>query len=315
MPTTCGIAAHDPFAKIKIHDEDALVNELPVSESHFAVLAFDGDKMGERISRFKSVGEHKSFGETLATFALEKVSPLVESHLGRVIYAGGDDVLALLPADTALACAEQLKKAFGETAGCKASVGIAIAHFKSPLQDIVRAAQSAEKRAKRPPEQGGFGRDAVAVTIYARSGEAVEWGCKWDSGGLELFRTVGAALEAGKLTAKFPQRVIELLAPYLDQQTKPGKNDPGFEKVVDEIIQCEFAAVCDRQRGTCWTKEVPKEILPGVTTFLSKLAGQGANAQTKLRAVIGLCQTAAFARRTRNKDAVSEARTAETITA
>jgi hypothetical protein len=73
----------------------------------------------------------------------------------------------------------------GPKADC--SVGIAIAHFKAPLQDVVRTAQAAEKRAKRNPDQGGLGRSAVAVTLMKRSGEIIEWGAKW-GGGLELYR-------------------------------------------------------------------------------------------------------------------------------
>lgn len=302
MPNTCGIAAHDPFAKTRTNDEDDVlsVEELPISEKHFAVLAFDGDKMGERISTFHSAGEHNGFSDKLGKFALEEVNPVVESYEGRVIYAGGDDVLALLPSDTVLACAECLQKAFLKTTGCDASAGIAIAHFKSPLQDIVRAAQIAEKRAKRKLEHGGFDRGAAAVTIYTRSGETIEWGCKWKSGGLELYYKIIAALEGGEISVKFAHRVVELLAPYLNQRTALTKAvaAPGFEEVVDEIIQCEFAAVCNRQRGSAWTSELPEKILPLLKAYVSTLD----NAETKLRALIGLCQTVAFTNRTRDND-------------
>ena len=303
MPNTCDIAAHDPDAQTRTHDEDDdhSVEELAVSEKHFAVLAFDGDKVGDRIRTFQSAGEHNGFSEKLGRFALEEVKPVVEIYDGRVIYAGGDDVVALLPSDTALACAESLQHAFLKTTGCDASAGIAIAHFKSPLQDVVRAAQMAEKRAKRKLENGGFDCSAVAVTIYTRSGETIEWGCKWKSGGLELYNRINSALEAGKLSAKFPQRVVELLAPYLNQRTELAKSTlaPGFENVVDEIIQCEFAAVCDRQGGSAWTSEVPETILPLLEAYLAKQEG----AETKLRAIIGLCQTVAFENRTRDDDA------------
>jgi CRISPR-associated protein Cmr2 len=91
-----------------------------------------------------------------------------------LIYAGGDDVLALLPAQNAIECAKALRLAFqGKSPGvagiesprdgflsvdgvpfavpgprADVSVGIAVAHFKHPLQDVVRAAQKAEKNAK-----------------------------------------------------------------------------------------------------------------------------------------------------------------------
>jgi hypothetical protein len=207
-----------------------------------------------------------------------------------------------------LACAECLRKAFLETTGCDASAGIAISHFETPLQDVVRAAQIAEKRAKRSLEEGGFNRAAVAVTLYTRSGETIEWGCKWKSGGLGLYSKINDALTAGELSAQFPQRVIELLAPYLNQQTAPGKMSPtlGFENVLDEIIQCEFAAVCARQRTSVGKPGLPGEILSLLKAYVVTLE----NPDTKLRSLIGLCKLLTFENRTRGEAAPVQARTA-----
>lgn len=309
MPNTRGIAAHDPFAKQspEYDDEasDEAVEQLPDSENYFTVLALDGDKIGKHIRSLGSDQEHTAFSGRLGKFALEQVCPMVAdpNYDGRVIYAGGDDVLALLPADTALACAHALRELFCRAMpGLDVSAGIAIAHFKSPLQDVVRAARLAEKRAKRKPEQGGLDRSAVAVTLFKRSGETVKWGCKWEGGGLALYRAIAEALAQEKLSAKFPYRVVELLHPYLAEQTGLAKTapSPGFETKVDEIIEREFASVCDRQRGPGWTHEVPEQLLPLLKKYASGLSG----AEKKLRAVIGLCQTVAFARIRNPKDKV-----------
>ncbi len=218
---------------------------------------------------------HLQFSEMLANFGNYCVRRIVEASDGRLIYSGGDDVLALLPAQTALGCAAALRAAFqgqpgplnqlkgawrvrpggaekdsqvrlfdfsqagfiqldrnlrrsgfalegeplkfpalvpGPAADC--SVGIAIAHFKAPLQDVIRAAQDAEKRAKKQ-----LGRSAVAVTLMKRSGETIEWGCQWDSGGLAIYRRMAAALANEEVSAKFPHRICELLTPYLTSHT------------------------------------------------------------------------------------------------
>ncbi|MBK9138132.1 MAG: type III-B CRISPR-associated protein Cas10/Cmr2 [Verrucomicrobia bacterium] len=55
---------------------------------------------------------HLQFSEALSNFALLCARPIVEAFDGRLIYSGGDDVLALLPADTALDCARALRMAF-----------------------------------------------------------------------------------------------------------------------------------------------------------------------------------------------------------
>jgi hypothetical protein len=278
---------------------------------------------------------HLQFGEALSNFALLCAQPIVEAFDGRLIYAGGDDVLALLPADTVLACAEALRSAFtgrevralsGEVLfhspapgflssdtwkddhgrgrpipflvpgpAADASVGIAIAHFKAPLQDVVRAAQIAEKRAKKQMD-----RSAVAVTLFKRSGETIEWGAKWEGGGLELYRALADALQTNQLSSKFPYRVVELLEPYLTQQTGLAKTipDSGFKAAADEIIRREFAVACGRQRGTAWTSGVAEQLSSLLAHYV---AGLG-EAEKKVRGVIGLCQTVAFANRTAPED-------------
>ena len=288
---------------------------------------------------------HLQFSEALSNFALLCARPIVEAFLGRLIYAGGDDVVALLPADTALACAEALRAAFtgGEVKGldgsvlfrspapgflssdkwkddhdrgrpipflvpgpkADASVGIAIAHFKSPLQDVVRAAQAAEKRAKRQLD-----RRAIAVTLFKRSGETIEWGCKWAGGGLRLYRALAEALDAGQLSGKFPYRFTELLSPYLTEST-PLVAAAGTAQTVSafnaaEVIQQEFKHTLGRQRGPAFPteREAREQLEDSLTAalggYLSNLASKSSEEQ--LRAVIGLCQTVAFAHRTRSEN-------------
>ncbi len=392
MPNTRGVAAHRPEEDC---GDDETAEDANPSENYFAVLTFDGDEIGKWVSgektpcfgiqladyadgskqrqgskvyferaEFKgfltanrplSPSYHLQFSEALSNFALICARPIIEAFDGRLIYAGGDDVVALLPADTALACATALRTAFrGETAleeqlahaveqlpperkkyfhqlaqarfllkaaapgfvlsgdtradhaghfvpmivpgpAADASVGIAIAHFKAPLQDVVRAAQEAEKRAKKRLD-----RSAVAVTLFKRSGETIEWGCKWTSGGLDLYRALAGALRANQLSSKFPYRVVELLDPYLTEQTGLAKMTitPEFEAGAGEIIQREFAVACGRQRGPAWTNGVTEQLLCLLTQYVAELKGS----ETKLRGVIGLCQTVAFVNRITTED-------------
>jgi len=225
-----------------------------------------------------SPGYHLQFSEALSNFALRCADRVVRAFDGRVIYAGGDDVLALLPADTAIGCAQALRRAFqgkspevagiqeaapgflsadavcdqngrpipfivpGPAADC--SVGIAMAHFKAPLQDVVRAAQEAEKRAKKQP-----GRSAVAVSLFKRSGEILEWGCKWDDGGIALFDAILAAMRDGRLSAKFPHRVIELIDRYITETSPLAARsiEPVSSFDIVEVVLREFRHALDRQ--------------------------------------------------------------------
>lgn len=384
MPNTPGIAAHKPemdcqtdesgengsdesYYAILTLDGDEIGKwvsgeKMPTFEKQLAEGALEyftrdsnPDGKGTLKERFAgflksqrplSPSYHIQLSETLSNFALRCARTIVEDYDGRLIYAGGDDVLAMLPADTALACAHALRAAFrgqevrgntndilfnsdsgGFLASDKwkdydghpipflvpgpeadASVGIAIAHCKAPLQDVVRAAQAAEKRAKKAVAEKGLGRSAVAVTLFKHSGEIIEWGCKWEDGGLDLYQAIAEALLSGGLSSKFPHRVVELLDPYLTWKTQ--EPDCSFDKVVDEIIAREIGMVCDRQRGPNWTKEVINQIKPPLEKYLAELekrhegqqekrSAKMTHSEHKLRAIIGLCQTVAFAHRTR----------------
>jgi CRISPR-associated protein Cmr2 len=341
---------------------------------------------------------HLQFSEALSNFALFGARPIVEAFDGRLIYAGGDDVVALLPADVALPCAEALRlaftgsprvKAFLEqharklrarheseqhrdakagpapyyqelaSEGClfdclapgflsrldhvdqqdvpipfhvpgpaaDASVGIAIAHFKSPLQDVVRAAQEAEKRAKKQ-----LGRSAVAVTLFKRSGETIEWGCKWAGGGLELYRAVADALDAKKLSGKFPYHAVELLQPYLTETSQLTRESQslaaveGFDKELREIVRREFGTALSQQtpltgdekkaltdavarKLEAYLQHMEERFADAVSKFEKRMSDGQAKAWERPRkpdficgALIGLCQTVAFANRTAPED-------------
>ena len=350
FPSTAHIALHDPAKNLR-EDEDELQNEMEAeraadrTSAYFAVLAMDGDEMGKWLSGEKNVdGPTKDFrcdlSARLSVFALRCVRPIVEACDGRLIYAGGEDVLPLLPADTVLDCARFLRAAYRGDAGFlvdlhrlagnlheahvqrdrvdpvsldhpereispflvaaakdnlfieqpapgslafhpalkamtdgnwpgedkvlalpgglislagkqpEISAGIAIAHHKEPLQDVVQAAHTAlNDHAKKKLDRG-----AVAVTLVKHSGETVEWGCKWESGGLELYDLLADGIGKGVFSRKFPHRLIENLAPYLSislTSNRPLLQDaPEFLVHADEIVRREFAVVLDRQRGS-----------------------------------------------------------------
>lgn len=213
--------------------------------AYYAILAMDADQMGRWLSGQKTplvrdvyhpkmveyfeglsdkelvskglkarrpVGPalHAAISEALTNFAVHIVPRIVEKHSGTLIYAGGDDVLALLPTRSVLACARELQLAFrGETTeiediespgACRAanggapcghyrgkegrdllvmgpeatlSAGVAVVHYKEDLRLALDAARRAEKTAK------DAGRDILQLTIWRRSGEHSSALCPW----------------------------------------------------------------------------------------------------------------------------------------
>lgn len=181
------------------------------ADTYIAVIAMDGDKMGRNLSKFKKADEHQIFSGSLAKFAAA-VGAIVKKHQGELIYAGGDDVLAVTDAKEAIQCARELREEFGKIKGANgksltASAGIAVGHEKVPLQELIHAAHAAESRAK-----GTYERNALALSVFKHSGEILEWGCNWDSKAFSVIETIAA--DRGGLPARFPYKLSELLAPY-----------------------------------------------------------------------------------------------------
>ena len=242
---------------------------------YIAVLALDGDEMGKWVSgaktpeflhqlapkardylgthgaaglhRLLTPSYHLQFSEALANFAMHKARAIVESHGGDLIYAGGDDVLAILPSTRAIACAQALRAAFRTDydngrlypgSHSELSCGIAIGHQNAPLQMLVKEAQRAEQRAKHD-----YGRAALAISLYKRSGEIIEWGCKWTGNALDLMARVTALTNAGKLSGRFPYALAALLQPYaLD-----GEQDAGKLAAMRPVVAAEVRHVLSRQ--------------------------------------------------------------------
>lgn len=394
MPNTHKIAAHQPFESGDDENDETLAGEkyyavlaldgdqigkwvsgekTPLLGTQFSSYTdstgaqkqgarkYFEDHGGETLlgtRRPLSPSYHLQFSQALSNFALLCARRIVEAHDGRLIYSGGDDVLAMLPADSALECAKALRMAFQGDPHLKAtlqdtatrlkkahesakrtvprhvelaangkllevpqssyvsivntpdqsghpiafvvpgadaevSVGIAIAHFKSSLQDVVRAAQKAEKHAKNHLD-----RAAVAITLLKRSGEIIEWGAKWESGALELYGAIANALESGDVSAKFPHRVCQLLEPYRNHAGIGDTMQDATEFQAIETISREFAFAISRQSETGKARTNAANLEPKLKTYLESL---GDTPQTLLNAVDGLCTVVAFAHRTRNE--------------
>lgn len=293
-------------------------------DRYIAAIAFDGDEIGRWVGgEFLPGGEslsehHRQFSACLSDFALKRVRPIIEEAvegregrvpLGQLIYAGGDDVVALVPADAALAVAGRLRKAFRDAAGKTrstrdepdASAGIAIAHVRSPLQDLIREAQSAQKRAKAV-----VGRPAFSVTLMKRSGEISHWGSRWDSKGLALYLDIDEALRSGDLSAKFPHRVCELLSPYLTIRGGLSRQSDAItsDNEAKDLIRREFGHAAQRQgaKGVADRLEPTLEAcLNGILEVRASKGNTSAVSATQelIESLVGLCTTAAFAAKNR----------------
>jgi CRISPR-associated protein Cmr2 len=167
-------------------EANALKNELvglqkaadqgPVSP-FYAVLMMDGDELGKQMS---NPAHQNVIAERLGRFA-RGVGERVYQHNGFLIYAGGDDVLALLTLDDALRCAAALRAYYLECfngSGIAASISAAIeyVHIKTPLGKVLKDVHHLLDEVAKDQT----GRDAVAVRIWKPGGMAAEWAMPWE---------------------------------------------------------------------------------------------------------------------------------------
>lgn len=187
-------------------EEDELDEPGRRQEGYLAVLHMDGDRMGIRLSQFTQLNEHQAFSEKLANFADSIVPSTINKYGGataQFIYAGGDDVLALLPLSDALRCAYELRKAFGNLTGCTASAGIAITPYDFPLDAALDIAREAEAMAKEE-----YGRDAIVVTEAHSSGTIRHAGGSWEV--VELVEKLYQYFKEGQLSGKLGYDLLEV---------------------------------------------------------------------------------------------------------
>jgi CRISPR-associated protein Cmr2 len=215
------------------------------------VLHADGDQMGKAIGELTTPEAHRAFSERLAHFASE-AGRIVAQHNGALIYSGGDDVLAFLPLDTALACADALRRVFKQTVngpsakedGVTLSVGLAIGHYGEHLQELVQWSRDAEKAAKNA------GRNALAVALHTRSGggEPVTVTASWQSNPLDRWQQWitwhredrfpdGAAYELRELARELAEaRQSDLLNRRFSKPGSPGREVSLVEAEVERIL-------------------------------------------------------------------------------
>ncbi len=176
---------------------------------------------------------HAAISESLGDFAIYGVSSiikkLIKEYEGRLVYAGGDDVCAIMPVDKVLEAAykiqeyykssfriineeggsKEIKEVFelksgklsvnlgkGESDNDKISIsaGILICHHKENLSEMIKRAHSLlDKKAKDEA-----GRNACAIELRKRSGGSRYFVRKWNNSVWDEFRKVGKAIKGNK---------------------------------------------------------------------------------------------------------------------
>lgn len=230
---------------------------LPASYQKELQQVFDKGK------RPMSPAIHSAISAALRDYSLSFAKRIVEDeHLGKLIYAGGDDALALVNLRDLPSVMKKLRAAFSGhldgdlqvdfkadvsgfvdtgdnllvTMGPKAtaSMGVAIAHYKMPFSMVLDKAREMEKKAKKVD-----GKNAFAIALMKHSGEMRECAAKWDyeeirkpGGTIELIETLAKLIRCEELSNKF---IYSLRDEFLRLSDKNGAVNISSSIIKEEI--------------------------------------------------------------------------------
>ena len=179
------IFADQAAAKKVLHQlrqlrDAAGVADLP--SPYYAILLMDGDQLGKHMG---DNNKQTPISEALNAFTAGAGS-IVREHNGFLIYAGGDDVLALLPLDDALPAAAALQQFYkeqfakysvkGKPIDSTLSGAIEFVHFRTPLTQVLQDAHKLLDDVAKDET----GRNAIAVRVWKPSGMALQWAMPWE---------------------------------------------------------------------------------------------------------------------------------------
>lgn len=155
---------------------------------YYALVLFDGDNMGRWLAgdfinekaNLEDFQNHLS--SQLGQFSNLAQKEIVTPPIGKTVYAGGDDFLGFINTTHLFETLKELCNEFaqinlGEFTSFKPtfSAGIVVAHWKSPLEEVLGWARRMEKEAKNIDGD----KNAFALAILKRSGEIHKAIYKW----------------------------------------------------------------------------------------------------------------------------------------
>ncbi len=174
------------------------MKQLGVEEpaSHLAVIVSDLDDFGKFLSgQVESAGGeqlevtidwHRQVSASLHRAGRDQRSRLEDrAVLGLPVYAGGDDLLAFVPAGHALAGATSCHDAIPATLR-RPSTGVCFFHYHASLRDALTSARELLQAAK-----GLDGKHGLGVGYLRRSGASERSVQPWEAGGAETAGSYG----------------------------------------------------------------------------------------------------------------------------
>ncbi len=213
---------------------------------YYAVLALDGDRMGQWISgrqpgtAQKSPCHRQMLSEALLEIA-QQWARTIRDRGGQLVYAGGDDLLALLPGDAALSITREIQQQFRgvmESAGwpqITVSGGLVFNHFRQPLRHALKEVRELTDVAKNET-----GRDALALSVLLPSGARYRFSWKWTLlpalSCLDFCLALASSVSSGgSLSPRFLYDLAQIVPDCFHSETDSGTRADMVERLVKRL--------------------------------------------------------------------------------
>lgn len=226
---------------------------------------------------------HAAISESLGDFAIYGVAGLIKKHQGTLIYAGGDDICAVLPVDTALKAAQEIQKYYtstykliqenpplqdisdtwtpthgklsinlGQGGDISISAAILICHHKESLSQMITSAHALLKdKAKKEA-----GRNVCAIELRKRSGGSRYFIRKWDNPAWKSFGKIGDAIK-NKKKVHVSSSLVYRLAEFRDG-IKAMLQQENYIEMLEKFIckQLDRSSVGDKETQEKFAKKM-----------------------------------------------------------
>ncbi|MGQ9680336.1 MAG: type III-B CRISPR-associated protein Cas10/Cmr2 [Candidatus Bathyarchaeia archaeon] len=163
------------------------IEDLSKKTNYIAIVKADGDNMGrifdgsifKKFEKGVSPSRLSVVSNLLNKVCEDRLTKIIGKFDGKIIFAGGDDLLALVPGEWAFNAAAELADKFGESMNfeCTISAGVAVLHSRLPIYAGLEKAYELIKVAKGRPGKNGV---AFAIGSIERRLDAAEAGRGWD---------------------------------------------------------------------------------------------------------------------------------------
>ena len=202
---------------------------------YYAAIALDADNMGEVNRNAENKEKHKEHSKQLIQYTKDARQIVEEEHLGKLTYAGGDDLLALANLEDLLPILKKLRNKFPKFTSV--SAGVCIAHNKMPLGDVLQHARRMENKSKNDG-----GRDAIGIALFKRSGNVSEMVTNWEHGDhkvLAVGQRLVKLLQNDEISKRFLYTFRDAFAKLIGDDGVPMTELPSdlFDREFERIIE------------------------------------------------------------------------------